>query len=317
MSKKIIIILILLPNIVFAIVKKSTPYPLSSDFINADNIMEQVYFVNHFYNFNNYSVGRYGNKISFLISRKQGRKPITVSFERYINNKTKGWVNSKDLVFFRSGKLKGNKLLITDFAGSIKSQVYELYVASLRKVRKFTQPAEDDSWGNSDFTFGDIILRKPTDEIHNLEGTIITLDKCLKIMRLPLAQRNLYNKKANINKDCSVKNKKVYKVVSVNKKADWWYDSRISYIDIERFTDYKIEYYKNGDKIKTIYKSWANSKLKDKRANYWKYWYGINHKTKHESLIFIPARITKINYNYRMKNLWDSATLKKKIRKIN
>jgi len=80
-------------------------------------------------------------------------------------------VNAQDLAIFRSGKLKGTGMLITDFEEAGKSQTYEIYIPSIRKVRRFAEPARDDAWGGSDFTFGDVTLRKLDHETHSLDGT--------------------------------------------------------------------------------------------------------------------------------------------------
>lgn len=118
-----------------------------------------------------------------------------MSLERYLNNDyDDGIVNSKDLAIFRSGKLKGTGMLITDFVDQGKSQTYEIFIPSIRKVRRFAEPARDDSWGGSDFTFGDVTLRKPKHENHILIGTG-NMSGCLDVMDLPANQRNKYTKK--------------------------------------------------------------------------------------------------------------------------
>jgi len=43
-------------------------------------------------------------------------------------------------------------MLITDFSDQAKSQSYEIFIPSIRKVRRFAEPARDDAWGGSDFT---------------------------------------------------------------------------------------------------------------------------------------------------------------------
>lgn len=314
MKKNIIgfgIIIGLSSSVAFAGVSKELPYPEGK--LNGLEIMEQTYFVNHFYGFKNMAITQKKSKkeITTLILRPKGSRPLTMSLERYLNNEyNDGSVNSKDLAIFRSGKLKGTGMLITDFINENKSQTYEIFIPSIRKVRRFAEPARDDAWGGSDFTFGDVTLRKPKHENHHLISEKQMIG-CLDIMDLPRNHRNKYTKNIQINADCSVDGKNVYEVKSTPKQADWWYDSRVSYIDTVTFVDYRTEYFKSGDKIKVIDRSWVHAGLDDKRSNYWGYWYGKNVATGHETMAFIPKGITKVNHKYRKKNLWSTSTLRR------
>jgi hypothetical protein len=294
-------------------VDKNISYP--SGKLSGSQIADQVYFVNHFYSFDNYAIGKKGKEITALILRDKGSKPLTLTLERYLNNNTKGAINSQDLAIFRSGKLKGTGMLITDFKDKSKSQSYEIYIPSIRKVRRFAQPAKDDSWGGSDFTFGDVTLRKPSDENHELLASE-NFNGCLGVMDLPKNQRNKYTRKADVKADCSTDGKNVYKLKSTNKTPNWWYDYRISFVDAETFVDYRTDYFKDGKKIKTIDRSWVSGGLDDKRGNYWGYWYGITHSSGHETMAFIPKSVSKINHKYKNKNLWSTKTLRRMPKKI-
>ena len=163
--------------------------------------------------------------------------------------------------------------------------------------------------GGSDFTFGDVVLRKPNDETHQILAKTI-FPSCLSIMDLPLSQRNKYTKEIDVRPDCSPKGKEVYQLKSTTKEQNWWYDYRISYIDSTSFVDYRTEYFKKSKKIKVIDRSWYNVNLNDKRANYWGYWYGKDLKTGHETLAFVPRSISKVNHQYKI-NLWSPRILNK------
>jgi hypothetical protein len=303
---------LLASNIANAIVSKDLNYPTGD--LSAHQIISQNYFVNHFYSFKNYAISKQGKAITALILRAKDSNPLTLTLERYLNNepKAKG-IHAQDLAIFRSGKLKGTGMLITDFQDQSKSQSYEIFIPSIRKVRRFAQPARDDSWGGSDFTFGDVTLRKPQHETHELLGSQNFVG-CLDIMKN--VQRNKYTQHAKIEADCSPDGKSVYRLKSTAKDKNWWYDERISYIDKKTFADYRSEYFKDGRQIKTIDRSWVSAGLDDARANYWGYWYGHNLVTGHETLAFIPANVTKINHKYKSRNLWSTKTLRKIPRKI-
>ena len=138
-----------------ATVTKDLAYP-SGD-VSANDVANQNYFVNHFYSFGNYAITKKGKEITALILRAKDSNPLTLTLERYLNNEPDAnGVNAQDLAIFRSGKLKGTGMLITDFSDDSKSQSYEIFIPSIRKVRRFAEPARDDAWGGSDFTFGDV-----------------------------------------------------------------------------------------------------------------------------------------------------------------
>jgi hypothetical protein len=295
-----------------ATVTKDLAYPSGN--VSANDVANQNYFVNHFYSFGNYAITKKGKEITALILRAKGSNPLTLTLERYLNNEPKAaGVNAQDLAIFRSGKLKGTGMLITDFSDQAKSQSYEIFIPSIRKVRRFAEPARDDAWGGSDFTFGDVTLRKPKHETHELLGTA-TMSGCLGVMKD--VKRNKYTQNAKIEADCSVDGKEVYKLKSTAGDANWWYDNRVSYIDTKSFADYRTEYFKGGKHVKTIDRSWVSAGLDDARASYWGYWYGTTLATGHETMAFIPSSVTKVNHKYKKKNLWSTRTLKKMPKKI-
>jgi hypothetical protein len=293
-----------------ASVPKDLAYPTAA-LTTADQVIDQVYYVNHFYPFTNYGIGREGkNTITTFILRPKGKKPLTMTLERYLNNDySDGVYNAKDFAVFRSGKLKNLAFLITDYVDPAKTQQFEIFIPSIRKIRRFAQPARDDAWGGADFTFGDVALRKPHHETHELLPNE-KYSGCIPSMDLPKNERNKYTKKQNITPDCSIDGTDLYVVKSTAKDANWWYDYRISYVDTKRFVDYKTTYFKNGEHIKTINRSWHSAGLDDPRGNYWAYWYGKTLTTGHESMAFVPKAATRVNKDYK-KKIWTTKLLKK------
>ena len=289
-------------------ISKQLPYPQGTP--SADEIAQQVYFVNHFYSVKNFSIIRKGKKvITSLMSRSVGKKPQTNTLERHLNNDfSDGVVKGKDLAIFRSGKLKGTGMLITDYEDDNKSQSYSIWLPALRKIRRFAQPAHDDAWGGTDFTFGDVVLRKPRHESHELLGTE-TFSECLSAMIVAKKHQNKYTKKIH-PPECSPKGREVYKLKSTTKFNNWWYDYRISFVDTKTFADYRTEYFKAGKKIKYIDRAWGTMGIDDPRGLWWKYWYGKNLKTNHETMASIPTAVAKWNTDKKAK-FWSEKTLRK------
>jgi hypothetical protein len=295
-------------NVAMAGVTPELPYPTGE--LTGTDIMNQVYFVNHFYALKNYAITKKGRSITVLIAKSKGKRPTTNTLERYLNNdyKDDSVVRAKDLAIFRSGKLRGTGLLITDFDDDAKSQSYMIWLPALRKIRRFAQPAQDDSWGGTDFTFGDVVLRKPQHETHELLGKE-TFKGCLGGMEIPKKQRNRYTKKLP-KPSCVSEGKEVYKVKNTTKFENWWYDYRISYVDAKSFADYRTEFYKNGKQINVIDRDWQSLGQEDPRANSWGYWYGKNLATEHETWAVIPEKVVRFNHDFK-EGLWTEKTLRK------
>ncbi len=310
-STTIATLLTAVSSISSAEVTRSLAYPSGSP--SANEIMDQVYFVNHFYSFDNYGIGKEGKKITVLVNKSAGEKPTTITLERYLNNNYDDdpTVNAKDLAIFRSGKLRGTGMLITDFDEAGKSQSYAVWIPSLRKIRRFAEPAHDDAWGGTDFTFGDVTLRKPHHETHELMGTE-TFKGCLGAVELAENEKNRYTKDLP-PASCAADGKEVYKVKSTTKFDNWWYDHRISYIDKETFADYRTDFYKGDKHIKVIDRDWQPAKgaSGDPRQVVWGYWYGKTFETGHETWAVIPPEVVAYNDTKKKASLWTERTLRK------
>ena len=281
--------------------------PMPSGAPDANELARQVYFVNHFYALKNYGITKKGKTITVLVNQSQGSRPTTITLERYLNNDYSAGdaTNAMDLAIFRSGKLRGTGMLIQDFSDDNKSQSYSIWLPALRKIRRFAEPAHDDAWGGTDFTFGDVTLRKPKDETHELMGTE-TFNDCLgaipgvKVKYLPEPPKA----------SCDHKGKEVYKLKSTTKKQNWWYDHRISYVDTKTFADYRTEYFKDGQKVKVMDRDWGSLGQEDPRAQSWKYWYGKTLATGHETWAVIPTEVVEFDQDWPAKK-WSEKTLRK------
>ena len=293
------------PLIAFAGVPKDLPMPSGTP--TADQIADQVYFVNHFYAVKNYGIDKKGETVTVLISKSADGDVTTNTLTRFLNNDYPAGdeINAKDLAIFHSGKLRGTGMLIIDYSDDNKSQSYSIWLPALRKIRRFAQPAHDDAWGGSDFTFGDVTLRKPNNETHELLGTE-TFNDCLgaidgiEVKYLPSPPKAA----------CEHKGKKVYKMKSTTKFPNWWYDYRISYVDANTFADYRSEYFKGGEMVKVIDRDWKSLNLSDPRAQSWGYWYGRDLKTNHETWAVIPQEVVQIDAGTD-EGFWSETTLRK------
>jgi hypothetical protein len=296
---------------------KNLAYPVGEP--SAEEIAKQVYFVNHFYAVQNVSFERQGkSKITVLAMRKKDGKTRINSFRRFLNNaykKGESPFKARDLALFHSGKLRGTGILVTEYADPSLRQSYKIWLPALRKIRNFTEPPHDDVWGGSDLTYGDVYLREPEHETHELTGKQ-TFSDCLGTMTLSPKEKNKPYLRTLPDSQCEHKGKTVYKLKSATKFKDWWYDHRISYVDTKTFADYRTDYFKNGKMVKRIDRDWTamaieeDSDLKDEsRAIFWRYWYAKTYATEHETMISVPGEI--VRWNRDMENeFWSEETMR-------
>lgn len=127
-------------------IDKNLPYPSGKP--SARQIAEQVFFVNQFHVYDRYAIIRSGNTITVIIKKPRNARPTTLTVERYKRN---DWsdpdIRSREVAIFRSGKLRGTGMLIEDYEDDAKPQYYSIWLPSLRKIRRFAEPAHDDAWG--------------------------------------------------------------------------------------------------------------------------------------------------------------------------
>jgi hypothetical protein len=279
---------------------------------SADEVARQVYFANHFYAFDNFSIKGLGRRMAVLINRDADGDVGSVGVERYLKNDyDDSEVASRDLAIFRSGKLRGTGLLVTEYRDAQKSSTYSIWLPALRKVRRFAEPEQDESWGGSVFTFGDVSLRRPDQETHELLGKK-QFRTCLGVIEA-MEGKSFKHAGRLPKRTCRHIDKMVYGLKSRPKTPEWWYDYRISFVDTESFADYRTVYFKNDELIKVIDRDWGvvtGIDTKDPRALFWKSWYGADLRTGRESWAVIPQDSLEINSD-RDATFWSERTLRR------
>jgi hypothetical protein len=296
-------------------VNSTLPLPPDLEPPSAEEIAKQVYFANHFYAFKNFSIDRRGRTMTVLINRSSNGKISATALERHLNNNYQlppdEAIQSRDLAIFHSGKLRGTGMLVTEYKDQQKNKDYMIWLPALRKIRRFAQPQHDDAWGGSVFTFGDVTLRKPEDETHELIGTK-KLRTCLGTIDELEGKHYRYAGELP-ERSCRHIDKEVYGLKSTTKFDYWWYDYRISYVDTTSYADYRTLYFKDDELIKVIDRDWGmvdSDEESDPRALFWKYWYGLDLRTGQESWAVIPQKVVSFNKK-RRNSFWTEKTLRK------
>ncbi len=284
---RLLLILLLIPGLAWA--------------EQAEEIARDIYFVNHFFAVNNISYGNKQHPLQ-LLNQPAGGKTRLVRLERHLNNRyDKGDIRARDLVIFRSGSLRGTGILVDIYKDPKRPLSFAVWLPALRKIRRHAEPDQADTWGGSVFTYGDIYLRKPSDERHELLGEVEFKDCLGSIENTALSTPAPW---------CGIRGRRLLKLRSYPRRAGWWYDWRDQYLDPVSHADYRSEYFKDGRKIKIIDKAWKSMELSDPRGQYWLYWYGEDLRTGSRGLAWISGEHVAWNHDVK-DNLWSLATLRR------
>lgn len=304
------VLLVLLVKTVSAI---SQPYPQGT--LNADQIAEQVFLVSHGKLLESSSSTKKKKNISLVVTRapekkrKPGRKPTVNTFETYGKSRPEDpLLDSLQMAIITSGKIKGTGTLYTNYKAPDKGDVISLWLPALRKLRRINEPAHDDKWIGSNLTYGELVLRRPEHEKHELlaEGK---LNDCLLAMELQPWEVNRYTKRLP-EPACSHQGKPVYRLKSTTKFKNWWYDYHVSDIDKKTFGIYRTVYYKKGEKIKTITVDWQSLGQDDPRIIFPRYIYAVSHLDGSDTMIYVPLETISVNPEIP-DSFWSEESLKR------
>ncbi len=289
------------------------PYPQGE--LTAEQIVEQVYAVTHGHLVRNSASKKNKKDIAMVVSRapedrrRPGRRPVVNTFETYGNsNPVNSDIDAMQMAIIRSGKAKGTGVLYISYADKSKSGMMTLWLPSLRKARRMNEPAHEDTWVGTNLTYGELVLRRPEHEHHELMPDAVFND-CLLAMQLNDWEVNRYTKKLP-GPQCGHQGKEVYVVKSTTKFKEWWYDYHISEIDKTTFALYRTVYYKNDEKIKTVEVDWQSLEQEDPRVVYPRYIYALTHTNGMDSMIYVPRSTVVLNQSLP-DSFWSERTLRK------
>ena len=277
----------------------------------ADQIIAQVWYVNHLRSVRQFGIIHEGRRYPYLVYRNRRGKFRFRTLDRMLKNDfpADSGILAKDLAtFYYPLAVRGTGILITDYLDPDKSQSVQVWLPALRKVRRFPQPAHEDAYAGSDWTLGDVSLRKPWHESHRLlrverlgeadGGPSLHMIDLAGARGRPYFATDLPDP-AELG---SLAGRQCYVVRSDTHFKDFWYDYRISWIDTERYADYRTLYYKGGKQVKIIDRLWRpmrntppNPDIDDPRAQYWTLWYGKDLLSGHESMAVIPDGLSVWN----------------------
>lgn len=286
----------------------AVPQPLK-----ADQIAQEVYTAAHGGLVDNAISRRVGNEVALVVNRAplelrgHGRKPTVQTFDTYVNNKpVDKAIDSLQMAILTSGKTRGTGILFTSYSDAQRHAVISLWLPALRKIRRINEPSQDDVWFGTNLTYGELVLRHPEDEVHELLGEGV-MEDCLESMQLSPAEMTRYTRNLPAPQ-CGHKGRPVYRLKSTTKFHNWWYDYHVSDIDRETFALYRTVYFKDGEKVKTVYIDWQSLNQPDPRITYPRYIYAVTHTDGKDSLVFVPRDTIALNVDLP-DSFWSEETL--------
>jgi len=268
------------------------PYPEKP--LKADQIAQQAYLVQHGMHMKNSIIRKTNGKVAMVLNRMPNKNvSVNILEASFKNDFNDGKTESKSLAIMKSGRLRGTGILMTHYIDNNRQPSISLWLPSLRKVRRMSVPNHADKWMGTNMTYGDVYLRKPEHEAHELLG-MKTFADCL----------------GRPENSCRPKGKEVYQLKSTTKFKDWWYDYHLTDIDTQTFAAYRTVYFKEGKQIKTIEVDWKSLNLMDPRKIVPSYIYAKSMESGQESMLVIPFETIKLNTKLSA-SYWSEKTLRK------
>ena len=279
----------------------------------AEQIAQEVHQAAHGALVSNAISRRVRNEVALVVNRaplsmrEPGRKPTVQTFETYVNNRPADpAIESQQMAVLTSGKARGTGVLFTSYNGDERRSVISMWLPALRKIRRINEPSHEDVWFGTNLTYGELVLRRPEHERHELLGEGV-MDACLASMELTPMEMSRYTRDLP-EPQCGHKGRPVYRLKSSTKFANWWYDYHISEIDQETYALYKTVYYKGDEMVKTVYVDWQSLDQADPRITYPRYIYAITHADGKDSLVYVPRSTIDLNLDLP-DSFWSEETL--------
>ncbi|MET0091811.1 MAG: outer membrane lipoprotein-sorting protein [Candidatus Thiodiazotropha sp.] len=250
-----------------------SPPPSSSAPMSADQLAREVYTAAHGGLVRNAVSKRRGQDVALVVNRaptamRTGQRTPTVqTFDTYVNNQPQSpAIESLQMAILTSGKTKGTGVLFTRYRDDSRGSSIAIWLPALRKIRRINEPSHEDVWFGTNLTYGELVLRTPDDEVHELLGEG-RLEKCLDTMVLEPWEKNRYTLHLP-GPQCSHIGKPIYRLKSTTRFKNWWYDYHISEIDQRTYALYRTVYYKAGVKVKSVSIDWQSLDQPDPRIAY-------------------------------------------------
>jgi hypothetical protein len=203
--------------------------------MTADEIMQINYF-------NKYTLFAhdvsYTGRAYFIDKSGATRERSTARKRINLGRKSDG-IAYKDLTIFTGPtQVKGLGNLSWTYLDPKREQDVWLWLPSLKKIRKISQSASDDSFLGSDFTVEDITTRRFEDETYKL-----------------VKEEDFPGYTSEFMKKTYYKDNPCYVIEATPKRAHWYYAKRLVWVDKKYGVNiYEEKYNSKGEKFQTLFR---------------------------------------------------------------
>lgn len=281
-------------------------------------LAREVYGALHDKTLRNAVSRRNGRSAAMVVTRvplekRKRRKPRIQTFDTFINNAPSDpAVDTLQMAILTSGKAKGTGVLVTRYADPGRSAMLTIWLPALRKARHVNEPSYEDVWFGTNLTYGELVLRKPEDETHEVLGEAVFGD-CLPTMVFQPWEKNRYTQMLP-GEQCGHKGTPVWRLKSTTRFVNWWYDYHITEIDKKTFWPYRTVYYKNGKKIKTVVVDWQSLEQPNPKLGYPRFIYALSHDDGRDSMVYVPRKTISLNVDLP-DDFWSVETMRGYLKK--
>ena len=196
--------------------------------MGADEIMQIKYF--NKYTLFAHDVSYTGK--AYFIDKSGATRERSTSRKRINLGRKSDGIAYKDLtVFTGPTQVKGLCSLVWTYLNAKKEQEVWLWLPSLKRIRKVSQSASDDSFLGGDFTVEDITTRRLDDETYKL-----------------IKEENFAGYTSDFMKKTYYKDTPCFVIEATPKRANWYYAKRLVWIDKNYGVNIYEEKYDTNDK---------------------------------------------------------------------
>lgn len=204
--------------------------------MSADEIMQIKYF-------NKYTLFAHDMSMTgkaYFIDKSGATRERSTARKRINLGRKSDGIAYKDLTIFTGPtQVKGLCSLVWTYLNAKKEQEVWLWLPSLKRIRKVSQSASDDSFLGSDFTVEDITTRRFEDEAYKL-----------------VKEENFAGYTSDFMKKTYYKDTPCFVIEATPKRANWYYAKRLIWIDKNYGTNIYEEKYDANDKKFQIMFRW-------------------------------------------------------------
>ncbi len=146
-----------------------------------------------------YKIKDQKNKVTLKLIDRNGSMKEIVAWRNWKNYHNENGFSSKTVIFTDApADMRGQSLLIWDYAAADKGEDIWIYLPALRNVRRVLPQNQDEAFMGSDLTFADMGQRELHEDVHKtINRESYRGVPCLVVESTPKEKGSIYSKKVS------------------------------------------------------------------------------------------------------------------------